>query len=297
MDMKYTIVENVKKHNQRGTLRGEEMLDARLEAARLRELYRDDPRQQRFTAIIIGVKGTGKTSLLKTARFPAHIDSFDSTGTIPLRKEIDKGDIVADTRYEYDSPASPFAWEEWVRVFRNRVREKYFESFGTYMLDTTTSWTLSNGFYQQVKTNNVGKPMGWTQYKLIRQTTEEMLREIINLPCDVLVTGHIEPKKEYTKIRDSDGSLIDEEKTVSYDYMATGQGDILIPLQFSEKWILMANEGPKGNVVKLLTAKNGLYNASSRLASLGVIDKWEEPNIKNILRKVGINAKDKERLC
>ena len=50
--------------------------------------YNGDPLQKRFSALICGAVGAGKTFLLRTARFPIHIDSFDYGGTKCLEKWI-----------------------------------------------------------------------------------------------------------------------------------------------------------------------------------------------------------------
>ena len=73
--------------------------DAKAELARVKKYYDQDPLQKRFSAIISGDSGSGKTYLLRTARFPVHIDSFDPGGTKCLEPWIKKGDIIADTQW------------------------------------------------------------------------------------------------------------------------------------------------------------------------------------------------------
>ena len=76
--------------------------DAAAELARVRKFYAGDPLQKRFSALVTGETNAGKTFLLRTARRPVHIDSFDPGGTKGLRDLIASGDVVADTRYEDD---------------------------------------------------------------------------------------------------------------------------------------------------------------------------------------------------
>ena len=72
--------------------------DAAAELNRVRKYYAGDPLQKRFSALVTGETNAGKTFLLRTARLPVHIDSFDPGGTKGLRDMIASGDVVADTQ-------------------------------------------------------------------------------------------------------------------------------------------------------------------------------------------------------
>ena len=76
--------------------------DAAAELKRVQDFYKGDKLQKRFSALVTGETNAGKTFLLRTARRPVHIDSFDPGGTKGLRDLIASGDVVADTRYEDD---------------------------------------------------------------------------------------------------------------------------------------------------------------------------------------------------
>ena len=55
-------------------------LDARKQAAELAEKYKNDRKQRSFNLLLLGEMGSGKTFLIRTARKPVHIDSFDPVG-------------------------------------------------------------------------------------------------------------------------------------------------------------------------------------------------------------------------
>ena len=119
------------------------ILDARIEAERLRTRYASDPRQHSFRVLITGESGTGKTHLLRTARRPVHVDSFDPGGTLVLRDLIERGHVVADTIYETEDRTNPTMFREWARTFTQRVNGKYFESFGTSRARSISSTPVS----------------------------------------------------------------------------------------------------------------------------------------------------------
>ena len=106
--------------------------DYRDELKRVKADYAGDPVQKRFSALICGNIGSGKTYLLKTARRPIHIDSFDPGGTKCLREDIEKGDVIADTQWETDDPYSPDKFAKWMRAVDLRLQTGYFSHFGTY---------------------------------------------------------------------------------------------------------------------------------------------------------------------
>src|SRR5262245_7197407 len=56
-----------------------------------------------FRALIVGESGKGKTFLLRTARKPVHIDSFDTGGSDCLLEWKNKREVVVDNSYENDT--------------------------------------------------------------------------------------------------------------------------------------------------------------------------------------------------
>lgn len=269
-----------------------ESLDARLEAERLQKLYYDDARQQSVNILLLGEKGHGKTSLLRTARRPIHIDSFDPGGTIVLRDLIACGDVVPDTRYENENPLSPRQYSQWSFETNKRIENDYFSRFGTYCLDSATSWGDCILYWVQNTINasdrHAGETPRWqTDYRPVRTQMENWMRKLLALPCDFILTGHF--TGEYQ-------SLLKEERLIRYVFDSIGAAKTKIPTFFSEVWIIQATEKSGGNEYKVLTQHDGLYRASTRLGAGGKFNKWEEPNIKALLRKAGWPSGDKPKL-
>lgn len=279
------------------------MLDARVEAAKLLELYKDDPRQRKFNLLLMGEKGVGKTSLVRTARKPVHIDSFDPGGTIVLQDMIYSGDVVADTRYENEDPKSPKAYRLWMHTFMEKYKDNYFESFGTYVIDTTTPWIDSMLYWVQHTIeqgkSHAGETPKWNRdYRPVRTEVENQLRLILNLPCDVILIGHYTGDYEdvlvynpVTQMRERESNLF------RYVFNGIGETKNKVPLFFTEMWILQfGRETRDGTERRVLTQNDGLFRASTRLGASGKFNKWEEPNIKNLLKKAGWPTADKPSL-
>lgn len=267
------------------------ILDARLEAERLRTRYVTDVHQHSFRLLVTGETGTGKTHLLRTARLPAHVDSFDRGGTLVLNDMIAKGDVLADTMYEDEDRTDPSMFREWCRNFESRVRSKYFESIGTYMLDSSTLWAdaiMSDGMRKRGAAG--GAPDFYKDYNPQKVTIQNWMHRILALPCDVIVTGHLEA--EY------DDKVVGEEvrrDLQRYRYMTTGRGAIIIPLMFDEQWTTIVRATSGGNTYNVLTSHWGYYRGRTRIGR-GKFDQFERADIKYLLRKAGWPTDDKPRL-
>ena len=263
----------------------EQIDEARNEAKRLRDLYNEDPKQKSFNLLDLGELGTGKTFLLRTARFPAHVDSFDPGGTKCLRDEINAGKIIADTSYESEDRLDPSMYQKWKTDFMARRKSGYFGHLGTYMLDSSTMWSeaIMNRILQ--KAGLAGKPPRFTHdYTPQKIEIQNMLRWCLDLPCDFILTGHLE-------------QFVDAgDQSVRYRYMTTGKGTIIIPILFDEIYVMAPKETSGGVNYRMLTQNTGTYTARSRLAKGGKLETYEKPDIKAILAKAGMNNEDKPLL-
>lgn len=269
----------------------EQILDARIEADKLRTKYTNDPRQHSFRVLVTGESGTGKTHLLRTARLPVHVDSFDPGGTLVLRDLIAKGDVVADTNYEMEDRTNPTMFREWARTFEGRVRSKYFEAIGTYCLDSSTLWADAIISHIMSKDKRAGEaPNFYKDYNPQKIEIQNWIQRILALPCDIVVTGHLEA--EYDDKVVGDDVRRDLQR---YRYMTTGRGAIIIPLMFDEQWTMMVKQVPTGLQYQILTAHWGYYRGRTRIGR-GKFSQFEDANIKELLKKAGWPTADKPKL-
>jgi hypothetical protein len=276
-----------------------EKLDIRVEAEKLRTMYEEQKLIRRICALVLGMSGHGKTRLLETAVRPIHIDSFDPQGTDTIRKGIKEGWIIVDTRYEREDPLNPFVFEEWDRIYHERKANGYFENFGTYCLDPLSTFfdaimnLVLKGLVRRADRGVGGKSGNpiFTELLKIPQENDwpiqmnimyRAISDIVNtIPCDVLITGHIEYKK------DKKGNII------SRGLYATGTMAGRIPRLFQEVYVMKSEDSSGGPVYNLFTQPIDGVDARTRIGR-DIFDYRERPDIMYLLEKAGLNPKHKE---
>lgn len=268
--------------------------DNKAELKRVRDYYTGDPLQKRFSALVTGGIGAGKTYLLHTARRPVHIDSFDPGGTKCLRELIAKGDIVADTQWETEDPFAPDKFAKWMKTTDIRLSVGYFSQFGTYCIDSSTTWGDAVMNYQLASNSRAGEAPKWSHdYVPQKVFMVNYIRKLMSLPCDFILTGHLREIEEILSIDVKTGV---QRKNVEYRFYTTGQAVLTIPLLFDELYVIIGEDGPGGVKRKMLIDAQGKYIARSRLRANGKLDATEEPDIRALLKKIGLGWEDKPKL-
>ena len=264
------------------------------ELKKVKDYYNGDPLQKRFSALVTGETNSGKTFLLRTARKPIHIDSFDPGGTKCLRDLIKTGDIIADTQWEADDPFSPNTFANWMKAIDIRFQIGYFEKFGTYCIDSATMFGIAVMNYQLGGAGRAGEaPMHRRDYMPQKVYMTNYIRKLMRLPCDFILTGHLREIKKLISLDTKTGIARED---IKYRFYTTGDAVVTIPLLFDEIYVLVGDEGRDGPRRKMLTDSLGTYIARSRLKMNGLLSAVEKPDIKNILKKSGLSWEDKPRL-
>ena len=262
-------------------------IDIRKEAEEIRSMYQDAKTSKYFRNLTFGDVGTGKTKLAITCPRPVHIDSFDVGGTTTVRREIEEGWIIADTRYEDEDPQQPKAIALFEKEFNRRLQGGYFDAIGTYFLDSITSFgdaAMNYLMFKQGRKDGIPQAGKGTDNDYVKQQKliEPMLRKILNLPCHVILIAHPDMREN------------EDTRTKSIGPKVYGQLATKLPLMISEIYCAQAKEVKDGIQYSLLTRQTGYWRCRSRLAALGKIEMYEEPNIKKILEKAGFDNSDKD---
>ena len=257
------------------------MIDINVEAAKLREMYDNDPTTKSFNAVIYGGLGTGKTSLIRTARKPVLVHSFDPGGTKVLRDEIEAGEILVDSRFEREDPRLPKAFQLFDDEYHRLRGGGFFDHIGTYVIDSVTTWAQCAMNVVLKKAGRVGGTPQKNDWMPQMGLIENAMRDFVALPCDCILLGHDDVTKD-----ESSGKMYS-------GLMITGKLTRRVPLLFDEIYCAMTKETSKGIEYQLLTRATGTYQARSRLGKGGEHDTYEKPDIKAILKKVGFSTEDK----
>ena len=269
--------------------------DYNQELKRVKDYYAQDPLQKRFSALVTGETNAGKTFLLRTARRPIHIDSFDPGGTKCLIDLIKSGDVIADTQWEADDPFNPDKFAKWMKAIDIRFQIGYFEHFGTYCIDSATTFGEAVMNYQLASKGREGEaPQHRHDYMPQKTYMSNYIKKLMSIPCDFILPGHLRENRKLISI-DAKTGIAHEE--INYRFFTTGQAVITIPLLFDEIYVLTGDDG-RGRTPKrkMLIDSLGTYVARSRLKANGKLDAVEEPDIKKILKKVGFDTSDKSKL-
>jgi hypothetical protein len=254
----------------------------------IKKMYDEAPTTNCFNTIVHGPLKVGKTTLLKTAVKPVLIHSFDPGGWQVLRDEIDRGEVLVDTRFEEDNPYKPRAYKIWKDEFATLCQEGFFNHVGTFAIDSVTSWqqvimydVIAKAAVKFPKRRVVGSQPFEEDWLPQMQEIENNMRRFLSLPCNCVLLGH----SEYQ---------LDREKNIIGDLglMITGKLRTRIPALFSEIYHLRIKNFRTGER-ELITQPDYQLMAGTRIGSGGKLEKVEKPDFKHIMRKVGMSTEDK----
>ncbi len=269
----------------------EEMLKlVRERALATRNMYKEDLKNQSSNIIVYGDFGSGKTSSLATAVKPVHIDSFDPGGSKVdrLAKLIEDGSIIVDSQYEQDNWKVPYAYREYERQFKEKLDMGYFNFIGTYVVDSLTRFA-SSVMYEGLKIpHKTGQGAGRSRageipelkdYLVQQFTLIDWLSKWASLPCNVVVTGHIDRVKDEVSGKIETGLLL------------PGKAATQVPIAFDEVWLTCVEKGEYMFRVK----SDNYYRAESRMGG-SVFRELEPQDYKRLFKMVGRPFEDMEAI-
>lgn len=252
----------------------------------VRELYTAKATTGLLKALVMGRSGTGKTHLYSTCPRPIHIDCFDKGGTktAELQPLIESGDIIVDASFQDDGWKSPKAFRNWERIHARRKQMGYYDVIGTYGIDSITAFADSMMYAillkgDKGKGSRVGETPQIQDYNVQQYTLVDIMGDLMTLPCHVLVTGHID------LIRDEVSGELET------SVLLAGKASAKVPNVFEEKYIARVVKGD----YKLQMSNDGKYHASTRVGGK-TFGTFEEPNIRNLLKRINFNWEDKPHL-
>lgn len=254
----------------------------------VRKRYEASARKDSYNCLLYGDFGTGKSSMAATCVLPVLIHSFDPGGTKTrsLQPSIERGDILVDDRFEVDRWSEPIMFREWEREINELKAKKFFEHVGTYFLDSGTKWSdsmmyaiLMAGKDSGGKSRKGGVPQ-LQDYLVQQMTAVDWLGELMSLPCDVVVTGHIGLEKDEVTGK------------IYTSLLMAGKLTHKVPLVFDEKYITRVEDGSKGPEYKLQVHTEGTWKAETRIGG-SALQTHEEQDFRKLFTKAGRKFKNK----
>lgn len=253
-----------------------------------REGYAAKGRTGKANVLVYGDYGTGKSTFIGTAPKPIWVHLFDSGGmtTASLQPMIESGDIIIED-FTSDSWKQPEKFRAWERALTEMRRDKVFEAIGTFAIDSITKWADSL-MYEIIRMFGGGKNDFIPQqrdYLLQQLTAVDYLEKLCDIPCNLIVTGHIGLDKDEVTGKMETGLFLSGKLTTK------------VPLVFDEKWLTKV-EG-RGTELRHIvqTHNDGYYKAETRMGGEAFLQ-YEEPDFKALLLKAGrtVAAQDKPSL-
>ncbi len=239
--------------------------------------------------LLYGLHGTGKTTTMITAPKPVHVDCFDRGGlkTAAIKPLIEQGLIIPDNRYEDDWWKAPRAFRLWETSLLHRIKTGYFNTIGTYYLDSITSfadaamWAILAASKDR-RGDRTGTLPDRNDYAPLVYMLSAYMGKLMELPCHVIVTGHLIPP-----YRD------EETKTVTpAALLLNSRSSLKAPTSFDEKWIARTEQiGPRTNFY-LQTQPEGDWHAQTRIGGNGIFNVREPQDIRALLKKAGMSHED-----
>ena len=189
---------------------------------------------------------------------------------------------MVDNRWEQEDPKDPKVFALWDKVYHERKRNGYFNYFGTYVLDSATTWGDAAMNVTLKAAGRAGGHPYQNDYSPTMAMCSAAIRDMVTLPCDVILICHEDIDKDEASGRMFVGPLLIG-KTAR----------MKMPLLFDEVYCALTKETSQGVNYQFLTRNTGLYRARTRLGRNNRFEMYEPQDIKKLLQKAGFSTEDK----
>lgn len=259
-----------------------EFIKKKIEA--ITKAYEEDiAREKHLRLCLYGEKGTGKTTTACTGRKPVYLQSFEPGGTLSSRIQemVKAGDVYIDASWEKRKLEDPKVIQDWITEMKALEESGFFKQIGTFVVDSLSmlsEYLATNVVVADTKNNtrSTGAPtMQLQNYVPFQSRLLNIMKSFVGLPCDVVMIGHIARIRDDVTGSDKTGLNIIGEKTSSK-----------ITQVFGELWVTRTAADSKGRRYELVTQRDGLYDACTRLGD-GIFSTIEKQDITDLLKKAG----------
>jgi len=276
-----------------------EKLEAKKTVEEIQKIYKEMMGEQIAIAILLmGAPGSGKTTFSCTGRLPILVDCFDPKGSVlfhtnpVFKKLISEGKLLVRLYINEDSQ-NPTEYLKWEKQWRKDCETGFLKLFGTYVIDTGTTWIESMVNYVARQKGRLYKLPGRKaltgnleiqDYIPIYNMIMDTVKMSASHGCDFIYVAHLLP-------------IVDDVLGKVMYVLDTYKGlRTKIPKLFSEKYVITKEQ--KGIALEhhLLLRATGKFEASSQLQSSGKLHDREEPDLKKLLEKAGLPVEDKPLL-
>lgn len=245
----------------------------------LKERSDERLRNWKLRLLLYGGKGVGKTTCALTAPPPILLQTFDpgSGQLLALRRGIRSGRVILDDRFEFCSPSSEPTLNDWVVYMAQLERDGVFKEVGTFVLDSLTYWSLLAADYViSMDERNKTTWMQLQNYIPLQQTMVKCISQLFQLPCNVIVIGHVSKRFNEVTKRDETTVALPGEKTSTW-----------VAGMFPDQWLMTA----EGSQYRVLIRGDSYAQAVSRAAPMEIASE-QPPNIEEILERINQTGKE-----